>query len=147
MRTHITAAALIVTALVSGCELFGSYTGKEIEAAAVDLCIYLDCDGGRQEPTTDEPDLSYRGTPAECVETDCADYPTRAEAQAALDADPVCHGDLDADRNGIACEEPDPVGDGCRATSNCGCSGFRKATCPSNPCCQWVVGQGCGCRP
>ncbi len=36
---------------------------------------------------------------------DCADFGSREEAQAALDADPADPSDLDADGDGIACEE------------------------------------------
>jgi hypothetical protein len=36
---------------------------------------------------------------------DCADFATQEEAQAALDADPSVPNGLDADSDGIACEE------------------------------------------
>ena len=38
---------------------------------------------------------------------DCADFATQEEAQANLDADPSDPNGLDADNDGIACEEPD----------------------------------------
>lgn len=34
---------------------------------------------------------------------------------------------------------------GCSPTAACGCSGKTKAQC-GGACCNWVVGQGCGCR-
>ena len=81
-----------------------------------------------------------------CPDTDCADYTTQQQAQEAFDADPGCRGDLDADNDGIACEQL-PTGsgkDGCPTTSNCGCSGKNKSEC-GGPCCKWVVGEGCKC--
>ncbi len=47
------------------------------------------------------------GTPTgdETTAVTCADFETQEEAQAAYDADPVALADLDADGNGIACEE------------------------------------------
>ncbi len=39
------------------------------------------------------------------ADTDCADYPTQAAAQAALAADPSDPNGLDADDDGIACED------------------------------------------
>ena len=83
-----------------------------------------------------------------CVDTNCVDYQSQTEAQMALDLDPDCHNDLDADNDGIACE--DLLGNGnsfrdCPNTSNCGCSGINKPECNTS-CCAWVVGQGCKCR-
>jgi hypothetical protein len=47
------------------------------------------------------------GTPTgdETTAVTCADFETQEEAQAAYDADPEALADLDADGNGIACEE------------------------------------------
>ena len=41
-----------------------------------------------------------------CVDTNCADYTSMAAAQRDFNANPDCRGDLDADNDGIACEEP-----------------------------------------
>ncbi|MEQ8926073.1 MAG: excalibur calcium-binding domain-containing protein [Fulvivirga sp.] len=90
-----------------------------------------------------------------CPDTNCADYATQEEAQAALLADPECRGDLDADNDGIACEHLSSgggsgsdggsgSGSGCPTTSNCGCSGKNKSEC-GGPCCQWITGTGCRC--
>lgn len=40
----------------------------------------------------------------------------------------------------------DPVAPSCPKTANCGCSGKNKANCPNDPCCKWVVGDGCNCK-
>ncbi|WP_185114002.1 hypothetical protein [Fulvivirga imtechensis] len=81
-----------------------------------------------------------------CPDSNCADYATQQEAQAAYDADPKCRGDLDSDNDGKACEHlPSGSGNiGCPSTSNCGCSGKNKNECGGH-CCQWVVGSGCRC--
>ncbi|MEZ4776960.1 MAG: hypothetical protein R3D00_27545 [Bacteroidia bacterium] len=86
------------------------------------------------------------GKEAVCIDTNCANYTSQAAAQAAYEADPECRGDLDADKDGIACEEPGNSVKNCGSTSNCGCSGYRKDECPTNPCCQWIVGDGCKCK-
>src|SRR5215218_3812964 len=44
-------------------------------------------------------------TPDETAAVSCADYATAEDAQAAFDADPERLAELDADGNGIACEE------------------------------------------
>lgn len=81
-----------------------------------------------------------------CPDSNCADYNTQAEAQAAFDADPECKKGLDADNDGIACEHLSGggTGTGCPNTSNCGCSGKSKNEC-GGTCCQWIVGTGCRC--
>jgi hypothetical protein len=81
-----------------------------------------------------------------CSDTNCADYTSEAAAQAAFDADPVCRDDLDADDDGIACEENGNSVRWCPDTSACGCSNKNKNACGSDPCCRWTVGEGCGCR-
>lgn len=83
---------------------------------------------------------------AGCPDTNCSDYASQLEAQAAFDADPDCRGDLDADNDGLACEHlPSSVGSsGCPTTSSCGCSNKTQSQCGS-PCCKWTVGSGCGC--
>lgn len=43
--------------------------------------------------------------PAWALERDCADFASRADAQAALEADPTDPGMLDADHDGVACED------------------------------------------
>ena len=83
---------------------------------------------------------------ASCRDTNCANYTSQAEAQADLNADPVCRADLDADKDGIACEEPGNSVKTCASTSNCGCSGKNKSPCEGDPCCRWVTGDGCKCR-
>ena len=53
-------------------------------------------------PTTtqyDEPETPTQG------DLDCADFASQAEAQTVLDADPTDPNGLDADNDGIACEE------------------------------------------
>ncbi len=80
-----------------------------------------------------------------CFDTNCSDYTSQAAAQLAFDADPDCRGDLDADNDGIACEEPGNGVTICPTTSNCGCSNKSKAECEASPCCRWIVGEGCYC--
>lgn len=82
---------------------------------------------------------------SDCRDTNCANYTSRSAAQAAFDADPECRNDLDHDNDGIACEEPGNSVRTCTSTSNCGCSGKRKAECERDPCCKWIVGTGCKC--
>ena len=81
-----------------------------------------------------------------CVDTNCADYTSQAAAQAAFDANPDCRGDLDADNDRIACEEPGNNVTICPPTANCGCSGKNKSPCQIAPCCRWIVGEGCKCK-
>jgi len=81
-----------------------------------------------------------------CIDTNCADYTSRAAAQAAFDADPECRGDLDRDNDGIACEESGNSVTICPTTANCGCSGLNKAPCQNSICCKWIVGEGCKCK-
>lgn len=80
-----------------------------------------------------------------CRDTNCANYTSQAAAQAAFNADPECRNDLDADNDGIACEEPGNSVKNCASTSNCGCSNKNMAPCQADPCCKWVVGEGCKC--
>lgn len=93
--------------------------------------IFINCDGDTN--------------PTPCIDTNCSDYTSQAAAQAAFNADPDCRGDLDADNDGIACEEPGNSVTICPTTSNCGCSGLNKSPCEANICCKWVVGSGCEC--
>lgn len=81
-----------------------------------------------------------------CIDTNCANYTSQSTAQADFNADPECRNDLDADKDGIACEEPGNSVKTCATTSNCGCSKHNKAPCGADPCCRWVVGDGCRCR-
>lgn len=81
-----------------------------------------------------------------CVDTNCADYTSQASAQAAFEADPECRADLDADKDGVACEEDGNRVRMCPSTSACGCSNKNKSACGGDSCCRWVVGSGCGCR-
>ena len=81
-----------------------------------------------------------------CIDTNCSDYISQAAAQSAFNAAPNCRGDLDADNDGIACEEPGNSITTCPPTANCGCSGINKTPCESSPCCRWVVGEGCKCK-
>lgn len=81
-----------------------------------------------------------------CLDTNCANYTSQSDAQAAFDADPECRNDLDQDKDGIACEEPGNSVKNCQSTSNCGCSNKTKSECGDDPCCKWVVGEGCKCK-
>ena len=94
------------------------------------------------------------------TDTNCSDYNSQYKAQAAYDANPLCRGDLDADNDGIACEDWASYyqdissgggsngggGTACPTTSACGCSGKNKSACQGDSCCKWTTGQGCGCR-
>ncbi|MBZ4418884.1 hypothetical protein [Myxococcus sp. RHSTA-1-4] len=91
-------------------------------------------------------DYSLDGASGACSDTNCANYTSQTAAQAAFDADPECRDDLDADDDGIACEEPGNSVRTCSSTSACGCSNKNKDVCGGDPCCRWVVGSGCGCR-
>ena len=82
----------------------------------------------------------------DCRDTNCANYTSQAAAQADFDADPDCRNDLDRDNDGIACEEPGNSVKTCASTSNCGCSNKNKAPCEADPCCLWIVGEGCKCN-
>jgi Excalibur calcium-binding domain len=57
--------------------------------------------------------------PAWAVERDCADFASQAEAQAALESDPTDPEMLDANHDGVACEEY-PYGSGGTAGSSAG---------------------------
>ncbi|HHG86336.1 MAG TPA: hypothetical protein ENJ82_16415 [Bacteroidetes bacterium] len=99
--------------------------------------------------------LSTCGKNTVCRDTNCEDYHSQIEAQAAFDADPECRADLDHDKDGKACEQFSNYynnynnggggGSGCPTTANCGCSGHNKSQCQADPCCRWVVGSGCKC--
>ena len=84
-------------------------------------------------------------TSSNCADTNCANYTSQAAAQADFDANPECRNDLDRDNDGIACEEPGNSVKTCASTSNCGCSNKIKAECELDPCCKWIVGEGCKC--
>lgn len=84
-------------------------------------------------------------TSTDCRDTNCANYTSQSAAQSAFNADPECRNDLDADNDGIACEEPGNSIKNCATTSNCGCSNKNKSPCEADPCCRWVVGEGCEC--
>lgn len=58
-----------------------------------------------QDGETDEPAPAEAVDDAPAKDRDCADFATQADAQAALDADPSDPENLDADDDGIACEE------------------------------------------
>lgn len=88
---------------------------------------------------------SEDSTTITCRDTNCANYKSQADAQAAFNADPKCRNDLDRDNDGIACEEPGNSVKDCGTTSNCGCSNKNKSPCELDPCCKWVVGSGCEC--
>ena len=81
-----------------------------------------------------------------CKDKNCANDTSQSAAQAAFNADPICRNDLVQDKDGIACEEPGNSVKTCASTSNCGCSNKNKSACESDPCCRWVVGDGCMCR-
>ncbi|MFY1826020.1 hypothetical protein ACN47A_08915 [Myxococcus fulvus] len=83
----------------------------------------------------------------DCVDTNCSDYPTRMAAQLDYEADPECRADLDADEDGVACEEDTDDEVHCASASGCACSGKNRDACFAEAsCCLWVVGRGCGCR-
>jgi hypothetical protein len=81
-----------------------------------------------------------------CIDINCANYTSQSAAQAAYEFDPECRNDLDADKDGVACEEPGNSVKTCSSTSNCGCSNKTKSECGVDPCCQWIVGTGCKCK-
>lgn len=85
-------------------------------------------------------------TTTPCRDTNCANYTSQVVAQADFDADLDCRNDLDADNDGIVCEEPGNSVKTCASTSNCGCSNKNKTPCQADPCCRWVVGEGCRCN-
>jgi len=101
----------------------------------VSFVIFVQCKKDDPEPLPKTP----------CQKTNCADYNSMVSAQTDFDSDPTCHDDLDADNDGLACEEPGNSVTTCSNTSNCGCSGILKANC-GGPCCVWVVGTGCVCK-
>ena len=80
-----------------------------------------------------------------CRDTNCSNYTSQAQAQAAYNLDPKCRADLDQNKNGVVCEEPGNTVKTCQSTSNCGCSNKVKADCERDICCRWVVGTGCRC--
>ncbi len=100
--------------------------------------IFLSCSSSSDDQMDDTSNY--------CRDTNCANYTSREAAQAAYDADPECRGDLDADNDGLACEEQGNTVKTCSSTSNCGCSNKNKTPCQSDPCCKWVVGEGCSCN-
>lgn len=62
--------------------------------------------GGTPNPSPASPDDASDGTPNDTPgDRDCSDFDSRDEAQAALDADPDDPNNLDADDDGVACEE------------------------------------------
>lgn len=83
---------------------------------------------------------------APCRDTNCSNYTSQSDAQADFNLNPDCRNDLDADKDGIACEEPGNTVKTCASTSNCGCSNKTKSQCESDACCKWIVGTGCKCR-
>lgn len=106
--------------------------------------------------------LGCIGSDDECPpDTNCSDYNYQISAQIAFDRNPECKGDLDADNDGIACEDwetyyqslngpssnpSNPNNGGCPNTAACGCSNKNKSACQSSSCCKWTVGEGCGCK-
>ncbi|MBL3657384.1 hypothetical protein [Fulvivirga sediminis] len=82
-----------------------------------------------------------------CPYSNCDNYTTQEQAQAAFDANPECLKNLDADNDRKACEHLRSEGGStsCPDTANCGCSGKTKSEC-GGPCCQWIVGTGCKCN-
>ena len=128
-------------------------------------CLIIFFTSCSSDPISDP--LSGSSSSLDCEDTNCEDYSSRYEAQLDYDWNPDCRNDLDADNDGLACEEnnwteyysslnssgdsPSSSGggssnSGCPTTSNCGCSGLNKSPCESNSCCKWVVGDGCECR-
>ncbi len=96
--------------------------------------------------SAESPSESVSESSFDCRDTNCANYTSQSSAQAAFDADPECRNDLDRDNDGFACEEPGNSVKTCASTSQCGCSGKNKSPCQSDPCCRWIVGEGCECQ-
>lgn len=67
--------------------------------------------GSTATPTAEEPASPPASPPADGADLDCADFATQAEAQAEYDADPSDPNGLDADADGVACEELTGVDD------------------------------------
>src|SRR5918994_6903439 len=96
----------IACALLPSADDQGTDPGDDASAAQ-------DADAGNQTPEERraarqaERQQNEEGTPTgeETAAVTCADFQTQEEAQAAFDADPEGLTDLDADGNGIACEE------------------------------------------
>ncbi len=124
-----------------------------IVVKAFSLLLFTSCsDSDNKE--NDISEIQTTNSPSivdDCQKTNCANYNSMMEAQAAFDADPECRKNLDHDGDGKACEEPGnnvtpkPTST-CPTTANCGCSGKNKTPCQSNPCCKWVTGSGCQCN-
>ncbi len=116
------------------------------------FAVIISCSSGETDDTSPNNDIENNSlTSDDCQKTNCSNYNSQAEAQIAFDLDPECRKNLDHDGDGVACEEPDnnvtprPT-TSCPTTANCGCSGKNKTPCQNDPCCKWVVGEGCECR-
>lgn len=121
------------------CETYFSREDAQSALRMYDECA-SQLDPDKNGIACDEP-----GNLNNCRDKNCANYTSREAAQAAFDLDPQCRNDLDADKDGIACEEPGNSVKTCESTSQCGCSGHNKSPCQADPCCQWIVGDGCKC--
>lgn len=94
------------------CALLPSSADQEA-AAADDVAAAQDADTGNQTPeerraarrAAREQGEDGQATEEEPDAVTCADYETAEDAQAAFDEDPEGLAELDADGNGIACEE------------------------------------------
>lgn len=109
----------------------------------ISTCFIVSC--------SDDSDTTSDNNTSNCEKTNCANYNSQREAQAAFNLDPECRKNLDHDNDGFACEEPGndvtpkPT-TSCATTANCGCSGKNKSPCQNDPCCKWIVGDGCQCK-
>lgn len=115
---------------------------NKILMGIVFFCLVISCSNDDNLPIDN---LSLTELTSDCRDTNCANYSSQSAAQAAFDLDPECRKDLDRDNDGIACEEPGNIIKTCTSTSNCGCSNKTKTRCQQDPCCRWVVGEGCKC--
>jgi hypothetical protein len=100
------------------CALLPSSADQEV--AAADAAAEQDADTGNQTPeerraarrAARQQNEEGQATEEETDAVTCADFETAEDAQAAFDEDPEGLAQLDADGNGIACEEliqPEPV--------------------------------------
>ncbi len=76
-----------------------------------EACEELPSGGSTSTPTAEEPASPPASPPAETTDLDCDDFATQADAQAEYDADPSDPNGLDADGDGVACEELSGVDD------------------------------------
>jgi hypothetical protein len=103
----------LVPALLAGKgEQLGG-TAFKIAAVCLVLALGFTARVGWELVDRPAPDVGTRVAVAQTGDLNCADFATQAEAQAVLDADPSDPNNLDADNDGVACEDlPGGTGDG-----------------------------------